>query len=165
MPQLEPARLRQALGRFTTGVTIVTCVAPDGERVGLTVNSFNALSLEPALILWSLRLVSPSLAAFVAAPNFAVNVLAREQLAVSRRFARPTPDKFSGEVWQAGEGGAPVLAGCVASFECVQHAAHEAGDHMLFIGRVLRVHESAGAPLVYQGGAYRALGEPLNEAG
>ncbi|MEN9417438.1 MAG: hypothetical protein RI988_1058 [Pseudomonadota bacterium] len=165
MPPPEPARLRQALGRFTTGVTIVTCVGSDGARTGLTVNSFNALSLEPALILWSLRLASPSLAAFMAAPHFAVNVLARDQLALSQRFARPTPDRFSGAAWQAGEGGAPVLAGCVASFECVRHAAHEAGDHMLFIGRVLRVHESAGAPLVYQGGAYRALGEPLSGEG
>jgi 3-hydroxy-9,10-secoandrosta-1,3,5(10)-triene-9,17-dione monooxygenase reductase component len=165
MPHPEPARLRQALGRFATGVTVVTCVGPDGARVGLTVNSFNALSLEPPLILWSLRLASPSLAAFVAAPHFAVNVLAREQLAVSQRFARPTPDKFGDAAWRAGEGGAPVLGGSVASFECVQHAAHEAGDHMLFIGRVVHVHESAGAPLVYQAGAYRALGDPLNGAG
>jgi flavin reductase (DIM6/NTAB) family NADH-FMN oxidoreductase RutF len=153
--------LRQALGRFATGVTIVTCLDPKGQPVGLTANSFNALSLEPPLILWSLRLRSPSLAAFAEAPHFVVNVLADDQLALSQHFARPGADRFSLGGWSSGLGGAPVLAGCVARFECELHTSQEAGDHMLFIGRVRHVHESGGAPLLFHGGRYRALGETL----
>lgn len=160
-PGPDPHHLRQALGRFATGVTIVTCLDAQGHPVGLTANSFNALSLDPPLILWSLRLKSPSLAAFAAAPHFTVNVLADDQLALSRRFARPGADKFALGAWSPGLGGAPALEGCVARFECEQHAAQEAGDHMLFIGRVRRTHENGGTPLLFHGGAYRALGEAL----
>src|SRR5262245_17085857 len=110
--------LRQALGRFTTGVTIVTCVDGAGTLVGLTATSFSALSLEPPLVLWSLRRASPSLTAFSAAPHFAINVLAEGQVDLSRRFASSVPDKFGAGPWAAGEGGAPVLAGCAAVFEC-----------------------------------------------
>ena len=159
----EARRLRLALGRFATGVTIVTCLDRDGQRVGLTANSFNALSLEPPLVLWSLRLKSPSLQAFASAPHFAVNVLSREQLELSRRFSRSGSDKFALGDWSAGEGGAPVLGGSVAHFECGLHAVQEAGDHMLFIGRVLRAQEHARAPLVFHGGGYRALGEALED--
>lgn len=159
----DAQHLRHALGRFATGVTIVTCLDGDGQRVGLTANSFNALSLDPPLILWSLRLKSPSLRAFAAASHFAVNVLARDQVALSRHFARSGTDKFALGEWSQGAGGVPVLAGSVARFECSQHVAHQAGDHMLFIGHVLHVHEHAGAPLVYQGGRYRALGEALED--
>jgi len=159
----DPHHLRQALGRFATGVTIVTCLDRDGQRVGLTANSFNALSLEPPLILWSLRLRSPSLQAFAAASHFAVNVLGRDQLALSRHFSRSGADKFALGEWSEGAGGAPVLAGCVAQFECSQQALQEAGDHMLFIGRVLHVREDAREPLVYHGGSYRSLGEALED--
>lgn len=159
----DSQHLRRALGRFATGVTIVTCVGRDGQRVGLTANSFNALSLDPPLILWSLRLKSPSLRAFADASHFAVNVLARDQLALSRHFSRSGADKFALGEWAAGTGGVPVLAGSVAHFECSLEAAQEAGDHMLFIGRVLHAQEHARAPLVFHGGHYRSLGEALEE--
>lgn len=155
------AALRSALGRFATGVTIVTCIDRDARRVGLTANSFNALSLDPPLVLWSLRRASPSLAAFAGAGHFAVNVLAENQIALSRRFAASRPDKFDEGVWSAGEGGAPVLAGCAAVFECATAAQQDAGDHVLFIGRVLRVGEAPIAPLLFQAGHYRMLGEIL----
>jgi 3-hydroxy-9,10-secoandrosta-1,3,5(10)-triene-9,17-dione monooxygenase reductase component len=159
----DPHHLRQALGRFATGVTIVTCLDRDGQRVGLTANSFNALSLDPPLILWSLRLRSPSLQAFAAASHFAVNVLGRDQLALSRHFSRSGADKFALGQWSEGAGRVPVLAGSVAQFECSQQSVQEAGDHMLFIGRVLHAREDAREPLVYHGGRYRSLGEALED--
>lgn len=153
--------LRAALGRFSTGVTIITALAPDGAPVGLTANSFAALSLDPPLVLWSLRRISPNLDAFAAAPHFAVNVLAENQVELSRRFASPVPDKFAEGLWSEGLGGAPVLAGCPAVFECAQVSNQMAGDHVLFIGRVLRVSEAPLTPLVFQSGHYRMLGEIL----
>ena len=99
LPDVPPVALRAALGRFATGVTIITCLDPDGQRVGLTANSFNALSLEPALVLWSLRKVSSSLAAFEGASHFVVNVLADSQVDLSRRFASPAPEKFAEGLW------------------------------------------------------------------
>ena len=162
-PGPDPHHLRQALGRFATGVTIVTCLDTHGQPVGLTANSFNALSLDPPLILWSLRLKSPSLAAFASASHFTVNVLAQDQLALSRHFARGGADKFALGTWTPGLGGSPALAGCVARFECERHGAQEAGDHMLFIGQVCRTHQSADAPLLFHGGRYRGLGEALEE--
>lgn len=160
-PSSDPQALRKALGRYATGVTIITCTDAAGVRIGLTANSFSALSLQPALVLWSLRLVSPSLEAFSTARHFAVNVLAEPQVGLSRRFASSTPDKFSEGAWSAGLGQAPVLAGCAAVFECELQAQHEAGDHRLFIGRVLRLAEMPVAPLVFQGGHYHMLGEVL----
>ncbi len=153
--------LRDALGRFTTGVTIVTCLDEQGARVGLTANSFNALSLAPPLVLWSLRSGSPSLAAFRAARHFAINVLAEAQVEISRRFASRSEDRFAQGLWAAGAGGAPVLAGCAAVFECETVSQQEAGDHVLFIGRVLALFEAAVPPLVFQAGHYRMLGEIL----
>jgi 3-hydroxy-9,10-secoandrosta-1,3,5(10)-triene-9,17-dione monooxygenase reductase component len=153
--------LRASLGRFATGVTIISCRAADGSPVGLTANSFSALSLQPPLVLWSLRSASPNLPAFMAARHFAVNVLAENQVELSRRFAAPTPDKFASGLWTSGHGGAPLLAGCAALFECEQVSRQTAGDHVLFIGQVLRAREAPAMPLVFQAGHYRTLGEKL----
>jgi flavin reductase (DIM6/NTAB) family NADH-FMN oxidoreductase RutF len=165
VPSQEPVvpvyALRSALGRFATGVTIVSCRAPDGSPVGLTANSFNALSLQPPLVLWSLRDASPNLASFLAAPCFAINVLAEDQVELSRRFASAAPDKFAEGLWSEGHGGAPVLGGCAAVFECRKASHQTAGDHVLFIGQVLRASEAQVAPLVFQCGHYRMLGEVL----
>jgi flavin reductase (DIM6/NTAB) family NADH-FMN oxidoreductase RutF len=158
---LSPRALRTALGRFATGVTVITCVDASGERIGLTANSFNALSLDPPLVLWSLRRASPSLAAFEQASHFTVNVLAESQADLSRRFASAVPDKFAEGTWTPGLGGAPVLAGAAAVFECERQAAHDGGDHRLFVGRVLRLADLAVAPLVFHSGHYRMLGEIL----
>jgi len=155
--------LRHALGRFATGVTIVTTLAPDGSPVGLTVNSFNALSLEPPLVLWSLRLASASLAVFRAAPCFAVNVLAEPHLELSRAFASRHGHRFTEGLWLRDEDGLPLLAGAAARFACAKVAQHAAGDHELFIGRVLRLAASHEPPLLFQGGRYRRLG-PLLQA-
>lgn len=158
---MDPRHFRNALGRFTTGVTIITCLDAQGQPVGLTANSFNSLSLDPPLVLWSLRNASPSMAAFGAAPRFAVNVLAEAQVELSRRFASKADERFGEVPWSAGEYGAPVLAGCAAVFECETLSHQTAGDHRLFIGHVLACTESALAPLVFQAGHYRLVGEVL----
>lgn len=155
------AALRSALGRFATGVTIVTCVDAEGRPVGLTVNSFAALSLEPPLVLWSLRTESPSLAAFDRARHFAVNVLAQSQLEVSRRFASMSTERFEVGRWGAGLTGAPVLAGTVATIECASAGAQTQGDHQLYVGRVVHAVSHGGAPLLFHAGRYRSLGDPL----
>jgi len=157
----SPAALRAALGRFATGVTIITCRGADGASVGLTANSFNSLSLEPPLVLWSLRSASTNLDAFAAAGHFVINVLADSQVDLSRRFASRVEDKFAEGLWSEGLHGAPVLAGSAAVFECETVSQQTAGDHVLFIGRVLRQSDAPVAPLVFQGGHYRLLGEVL----
>lgn len=153
--------LRAAMGRFATGVAIITCRTPAGAPVGLTANSFASLSLDPPLLLWSLRQASSNLPAFDAAPHFAVNVLAETQVDLSRRFASSQPDKFAQGHWADGLGRSPVLGGCAAVFECAVEARHVVGDHVLFIGRVLRLADLSVAPLLFQGGHYRMLGEVL----
>jgi 3-hydroxy-9,10-secoandrosta-1,3,5(10)-triene-9,17-dione monooxygenase reductase component len=157
--ELVPDELRRALGRFVTGVTIVTCRDEHGALVGLTANSFNALSLDPPLVLWSLRESSSTISAFTGASHFAINVLAADQVELSRRFARPSSAKFDAGEWTDGQGGAPLLAGCVAVFECRRRSHHPAGDHVLFIGEVERIGGSASTPLVYHAGHYRTLGD------
>jgi flavin reductase (DIM6/NTAB) family NADH-FMN oxidoreductase RutF len=162
-PEAVPSTqvLRTALGRFATGVTIITCNDAHGAPVGLTANSFTSLSLDPPLVLWSLRQASGSLAAFAGSRHFAINVLAETQVDLSRRFASQEADKFAEGAWAPGIGGVPVLAGCAAVFECEVETRQDAGDHVLFIGRVLRLADLAVAPLLFQGGHYRMLGEIL----
>jgi flavin reductase (DIM6/NTAB) family NADH-FMN oxidoreductase RutF len=160
-PDIDARQLRAVCGRFATGVTIVTCSDGDGVRVGLTANSFNALSLDPPLVLWSLRRASPSLPAFGGARHFAINILAESQVELSRRFASSVADKFADGVWRDGLGGAPVLSGAAAVLECELTLQQQAGDHQLFIGRVLRLEDLAIPPLVFHGGHYHMLGEVI----
>lgn len=156
--QIESKVLRSALGRYATGVTLITCRDAAGQPIGLTANSFNALSLDPPLVLWALRRVSPSLAAFQQASHFAVNVLTQAQKSLSQRFASPVADRFAEGVWSDGLGNAPVLAECTAVFQCELQQQLEAGDHVLFIGRVMAVSDADAPPLLYHGGQYRQLG-------
>lgn len=157
----DKSALRLALGGFATGVTIVTCRDTQGTAVGLTVNSFNALSLDPPLVLWSLRVASPSLSAFDAAPRFAINVLGEGQVDVSRRFASPVGQKFDEGQWHEGLHRVPVLGGSAAVFECERLSQQTAGDHRLYIGHVLKMQHQAVPPLVFHGGHYHLLGEVL----
>ena len=159
--KVDPQALRTALGRFATGVTVVTCLDSQGVARGLTINSFTSVSLDPPLVLWSLRRVSPSLAAFEGATHFAVNVLADEQVELSRHFASAAPEKFSLGTWTDGLGGSPILSGAAAVFECERYQAVDAGDHRLLLGQVRAFHDHGLAALVFQGGKYRMLGEVL----
>ncbi|WP_233574786.1 flavin reductase family protein [Pusillimonas sp. NJUB218] len=150
----DPKDLRRAFGRFGTGVTVMTTAGPDGRMVGITANSFNTVSLEPPIVLWSLSLRSPNLNNFKRAGRFVVNVLAIDQVRLSDQFARPAEDKFAGVAYRLNEQGQPVLEGCVATLECVIIDARTVGDHELFLGQVERYAYEATSPLLYCGGAY-----------
>jgi flavin reductase (DIM6/NTAB) family NADH-FMN oxidoreductase RutF len=159
----ESAALRSALGRFATGVTLATCSDASGAPVGLTVNSFGALSLTPPLVQWSLRWESPSLPAFQAAEHFAINVLTERHVELSRRFATASAatKRFDAGRWHPGRHGAPVLAGALAVFECRRQHAERHGDHVLFVGEVLHHAAHSGAPLLFHASRYRRMGDPL----
>lgn len=157
-PQHDSRALRNALGRFATGVAIVTAIDPDGHPIGLTVNSFSAVSLDPALVLWCLDNTSHNLDAFRRASHHAINILSSEQQDLSNRFATWPADRFAGLSWQAGLGGAPVFPGCCATFEVANEAAHAGGDHTIFIGRIERFGERVDlAPLLFHAGGYVRL--------
>lgn len=154
----DSRELRNTLGRFATGVTVVTALAPDGMAIGLTVSSFNSVSLEPPLILWSLSADSPSRAAFEATHYYAVNVLAADQADISNRFSSRLDDRFADVNWRPGVGGAPLLAGCCAWFEVQNSKRIAGGDHIIFIGEVVGVgRDATRAPLLFHDGRYRLL--------
>jgi len=144
---------RRALGHFATGVTIVTA-QHDGNLAGCTANSFSSVSLDPPLILWSLARTSQSLEIFQQAGNFAVNVLAADQLELANRFARSGADKFAGVEWQTGIADAPLLPDAAAVFECRTHAKIDAGDHIIILGEVQRFARSARPLLLFTQGRF-----------
>ena len=162
---IEPALFRQLLGCFPTGVAVITTRSADGQPVGLTCNSFSSVSLEPPLVLFSLRKASKLLDTFKGAEGFAINILSQRQDALSGRFASSKiADKFEGVAWRPGALALPVIDDCLASFECSVYACHEAGDHYVFIGEVK--HMSGGAEdhaLVFYKGAYMMLAESLRK--
>ncbi|HEX4597310.1 MAG TPA: flavin reductase family protein, partial [Burkholderiaceae bacterium] len=147
---IDARGFRNALGTFTTGVTIVTTRDAVGHDVGLTVNSFNSVSLDPPLVLWSLARSSGSLAAFVGAEYFAVHILGARQEALSNRFAQRGADKFGDLVLARGRGGVPLLDGCAARLECRTAYRYEGGDHEIFVGEVLSFEHFDQSPLVFQ---------------
>lgn len=146
--------LRQALGTFTTGVTVVTASAPDGRDVGVTANSFSSVSLDPPLILWNLNRRSASLPVFAASSHFAVHILAYDQEDYSNRFARPAGDKFAALDLRRGAGNAPLLDHVSAVFECRLACQYDGGDHVILIGEVEGFTATGRPPLVFHGGAY-----------
>ena len=155
---VDQRAFRKALGMFPTGVTVVTACDANGQALGLTISSFNSVSIDPPLILWSLSLASPTLSAFQTAGYYAVNVLAEDQVELSQRFAMTNNiHQFADLAVMAGLGGAPLLQGCCAWFECRNEIKHLGGDHLVFIGQVERFTREDKHPLVFQGGQYRAL--------
>lgn len=151
---LAPDLLRRAMGRFATGITVVTTQAMDGRLEGITANSFSTVSLDPPLVLWSLARRARSFASFADASHFAVNVLGAGQVALSRHFSAPNTDKLGGIDHHIGHGGCPVLTGVLAHFECCRESVIDGGDHVIFIGRVLRASFRDGEPLLYASGRY-----------
>lgn len=162
-PSIEPKLFRQLLGCFPTGVAVITTTTPDGRPVGLTCNSFSSVSLEPPLVLFSLRKASSLVEAFSESNGFAINILSQRQDALSARFASSKVlDKFAGVAWRAGPLAMPVIEDCLASFECHVHARHDAGDHYIFIGEVKHMHQGCtDQALVFYKGAYMMLAESL----
>ncbi|MFI6300059.1 flavin reductase family protein [Nonomuraea sp. NPDC050790] len=149
--------LREALGQFATGVAVITTVTPEGERAGVTVNSFTSVSLDPPLVLWCLADRAPSARVFLRAGRFAVNVLAAGQDDLSRRFSTPARDKFDGVALLPTPSGLPVLAGALAGFACRTVRTYDGGDHRIFVGQVEHYERTAGEPLVFHSGRYREL--------
>lgn len=148
---------RAALGMFATGVTIVTASTAEGKLVGLTANSFNSVSMDPPLVLWSLSRNAGSMAAFSTGSHYAVNILSASQQDLARQFASPVADRFAGVQYTLGATGAPLITGAAATFECFNRSQYEEGDHVIFVGEVERCAREGGAsPLLFHGGKFYA---------
>jgi flavin reductase (DIM6/NTAB) family NADH-FMN oxidoreductase RutF len=140
---------------FATGVTIVTARTPAGVLVGLTANSFNSVSLQPPLVLWSLAQAAGSMPALSAGSHYAINILAADQKDLAERFASGRADRWEGVAYTDGASGAPLLDGAAASFECFNRSRYEEGDHVIFVGEVERcTHRAGAAPLLFHGGRF-----------
>lgn len=155
-----PLDLRSALGRYATGVTVIATVDSLGQPQGLTVNSFSALSLEPALVLWSLRLESKLLEVFDQARFYTVNVLSDQQQLVSQAFASSKGQKFAVAPHHVTDQGQVLIDGVITQFECEAVSYQTEGDHRLYIAKVLQVREMPGMPLVFYQGQYTSLSQP-----
>jgi 3-hydroxy-9,10-secoandrosta-1,3,5(10)-triene-9,17-dione monooxygenase reductase component len=149
--------LRRALGAFATGVTVVTTLDVAGQKLGVTANSFNSLSLDPPMVLWSLARSAFSLQNFVGADRFVVHVLADDQGRLSERFASRGADKFAGIEHDTSPEGLPLLRNCLARFDCRKAHTYAGGDHLIFVGEVERFDCVEGLPLVFHGGRYAKL--------
>jgi len=162
---IEPKDFRRALGHFATGVTVVTTLDSQGQPIGVTASSFNSVSLEPPLVLWSIGRNAYSYPAFAEAEHFAVHVLGEHQQEWSNRFGRAGEDKVAGLDCREGIAGVPLLEGCPVRFECRTEHRYEGGDHLILVGRVLRLSEAdeAAAPLPFHRGRYAGL-EPCTRA-
>lgn len=155
---LDSLQFRRALGRFATGVCVITANPPGHPPFGVTVNSFSSLSLDPPLVLWSLQKSSDTMDAFAAATHYCVNVLSEAQQALSGRFAKKGEHALDPSQYSNGETGLPVLHGTLATFECEIDARHDGGDHVILVGRVQAMRfPEPGRPLLYFDGGYRQL--------
>jgi flavin reductase (DIM6/NTAB) family NADH-FMN oxidoreductase RutF len=154
----DPRTLRDALGCFATGVTVITCLQADGTPAGLTVNSFTSVSLEPPLLLVCLHKMAASAPALTAAEYFAINVLQTGQQPASIRFSTRAEDRFGSTPWACGEAGAPILEESLCVFECERYAVYDGGDHDILVGKVVKASfDAALDPLLYFRGRYRRL--------
>ena len=154
-PSFSSQQFRSALGMFATGVTIVTARTLEGQVIGLTANSFNSVSLDPPLVLWSLSQAAASLPAFRAGSHYAINVLAAPQKALAERFSLKGLDRWEGVSFTEGMCGAPLLSGAAATFECFNRSRYDEGDHVIFVGEVERCSWTPGAsPLLFHGGRF-----------
>jgi flavin reductase (DIM6/NTAB) family NADH-FMN oxidoreductase RutF len=157
---INPRDFRNALGTFATGVTIITASTSEGKPYGLTCNSFASVSLNPPLVLWSLGMFSQGLTIFQNASHFTVNVLGASQQALSNKFAKSSEDKFTGVEWTPGLGNAPIIAGCVANFQCRAANRYYGGDHVIFLGAVEAYAYNGKEPLLFLRGGYGRFALP-----
>lgn len=158
---LDAQRFRKALGSFPTGVCLVTTIADDGKREGMTINSFASVSLAPPLILWSIRDDARSASAFLTSRSFVLSVLAANQADLAMHFARPTPDKFQSceDAFEPGMDACPRLRHSVATYECTVYSRHQEGDHTILLGRVQEFSASDQAPLLFHAGKMGSMQE------
>lgn len=162
MTSSQPDLIRSAFGRFATGVTVVTTVGKNDRKVGMTASSFNSVSLDPPMVLWSAGTQASEYEVFANCDKFAVHVLSEKQTDLSNRFATPNIDKFEGVDWQLSSNNLPVLSGCPLCLQCETVASHQASDHKIIIGLVIDVDfGSEEPPLLYYGSAYHKLGDSI----
>ena len=158
---IDAGALRQVLGNFATGVTVVTTLGDNNAPVGMTANSFSSVSLDPPLILWSIGLKAPSLGAFRTHTAFAINIMCAASEDLAMNFARPSDDKFAGINWHAGLDGVPILDDALAVIQCRVETRIPAGDHEIYLGRVCDFHSSEKSPLLFHKGKFASLGDTL----
>lgn len=156
----DTRHFRQALSQFATGVTIITTCLPDGRFLGLTASSFNSVSLEPPLVLWSLNQRANSMPVFSGNSHYVINVLAADQAEIAHQFARPGEDRFKGIDFSLSATGLPVLSGVAAWFECHNRSRYPEGDHVIFVGEVEACDVSPKEPLVFHGGRFLSAWQP-----
>ena len=155
---IDGRELRNALGRFATGVCVITALDENNRPLGMTANSFSSVSLDPPLVLWSLQNNSEVFETFASPSAFAINVLASEQIGLSNQYAKKGDHLMAPEHFRLGVNGAPVLRGALVTFECDLDATHEGGDHLIIVGRVQNlVSQPTGDPLLFYSGGYREL--------
>ena len=157
MSTIDPQELRQALGRFAAGVTVITTVDARGNKIGVTANSFNSVSLDPPLILWSLARASRSMPAFDCCERFAVHILGAHQQKLARQFAARGEEKFASVTTREGLGGAPLLDDCIAHLQCMVENRFDGGDHVIILGRVIAFEAYDREPLVYHRGQFARI--------
>ena len=154
---IDPKEFRTTLGCFPTGVAVATTVSREGAPIGVTISSFNSVSMDPPLVLWSLASNAGSLDEYLAHKGFAINILAADQAELCKLFSSKERDRFQAVDWREGLHGLPVLAGCAAVMECETDAIHPGGDHEIFIGRVLRHMSTEKAPMLFGKGKLGAF--------
>lgn len=155
---VDSRKFRDVLGYFATGVTVVTGLTEDGVPVGVTVNAFASVSLEPPLILICLANTTGCLSAFSKGERFAVNILGEHQESLSRAFAGPQEHKFRNRAFATWDSGCPILPDCIANLECTREDVHKAGDHLIVVGRVDRIETAdGGRPLLFFRSGYGRL--------
>lgn len=159
--KFDPATLRNVLGQFATGVTVITTLGDEAAPVGLAANSFASVSLEPPLILWSLALTAPSLGAFRTHPSFAINILCEQSKDLAMNFSRSSDTKFTDIAWRPGLDGVPVLDAAAAVMECTVEQRIPAGDHEIYIGHVCRLASADKSPLLFHRGQFSQIGTSI----
>ena len=155
---IDSRELRNALGRFATGVTLITAVAEDGRAMGMTANSFSSVSLDPPLVLWSLQNNSDVYDVFAHPRHFTINVLSTEQQALSNQYAKKGQHELDPSHYRLGKHGSPEIRHALVTLECELDATHEGGDHLIIVGRVRDMQQRpSGEPLLFASGHYREL--------
>lgn len=161
MSQIDQKAFRSALGQFATGVTVITTLNQQGQKVGMTANSFSSVSLDPMLVLWSIARSSKSFEEFVAADRFAIHVLHANQQAISSQFASNCDDRFCNVSHCEGLGGIPLLSDFSAVFQCQTEHQYDGGDHVIIVGRVVAFENREQPPLIFHAGRYADLDLPV----
>ncbi len=155
--EFDSLHFRQALSQFATGVTVITTRLEDGSFRGLTASSFNSVSLDPPLVLWSLGTAANSLPIFSGNSHYVINVLNADQAYLAKLFSRRTDDPWDGVEYELSRTGMPILKGAIAWFECHNRSRYPEGDHVIFVGEVEECAFAPQAPLIFHGGQFGKL--------